>query len=147
MNHAQRLLVIATLLGLGLVLMVTMLHLGISGGSEILPIMEVPDPRYPSQPDTWAIRTRGNIAVVPGVLLGIVAPLCLFALAAYVALGEGYLISALRGWSDQPEETLKRAQDLATTAIAASARWECRNGSSAARFWMPEETDTATVST
>jgi adenylate cyclase len=38
--------------------------------------------------------------------------------AAYVALGEGYLISALRGWSDQLEETLKKAQNLATTAIA-----------------------------
>jgi TolB-like protein/class 3 adenylate cyclase/cytochrome c-type biogenesis protein CcmH/NrfG len=38
--------------------------------------------------------------------------------AAYVGLGESYLISALRGWSDQPEETLKRAENLATTAIA-----------------------------
>jgi TolB-like protein/class 3 adenylate cyclase/cytochrome c-type biogenesis protein CcmH/NrfG len=38
--------------------------------------------------------------------------------SAYVGLGESYLISALRGWSDQPEDTLKRAQNLATTAIA-----------------------------
>jgi class 3 adenylate cyclase/TolB-like protein/cytochrome c-type biogenesis protein CcmH/NrfG len=39
-------------------------------------------------------------------------------ISAYIGLGESYLISALRGWSDQPEETLKRAQSLATTAIA-----------------------------
>jgi tetratricopeptide (TPR) repeat protein len=37
--------------------------------------------------------------------------------AAYVGLGEGYLRSVLRGWTDQPVETLKRVQNLATTAI------------------------------
>jgi TolB-like protein/class 3 adenylate cyclase/cytochrome c-type biogenesis protein CcmH/NrfG len=37
--------------------------------------------------------------------------------AAYVGLGEGYLLSVLRGWTDQPVETLKRVQNLATTAI------------------------------
>jgi adenylate cyclase len=37
--------------------------------------------------------------------------------AAYVGLGQGYLLSVLRGWTDQPVETLKRVQNLATTAI------------------------------
>ena len=37
--------------------------------------------------------------------------------AAYVGLGESYLIAVLRGWNDQPEETLKRVQNLATSAI------------------------------
>jgi adenylate cyclase len=38
---------------------------------------------------------------------------------AYVGLGESYLQSVLQGWTDQPVETLKKAQDLATTAISA----------------------------
>src|SRR5262249_31571800 len=37
--------------------------------------------------------------------------------AAYVGLGHTYLLSFLLGWTDQPVETVKRIQDLATTAI------------------------------
>jgi adenylate cyclase len=37
--------------------------------------------------------------------------------AAYVGLGGTYLRSLILGWTDQPVETLKRVQDLATTAI------------------------------
>jgi adenylate cyclase len=37
--------------------------------------------------------------------------------AAYVGLGGTYLRSLILGWTDQPVETLKRVQNLATTAI------------------------------
>jgi class 3 adenylate cyclase/TolB-like protein/Tfp pilus assembly protein PilF len=37
--------------------------------------------------------------------------------AAYVGLGYAYQTSFVRGWTDQPIETLKRVQNLATTAI------------------------------
>src|SRR5206468_2493495 len=37
--------------------------------------------------------------------------------AAYVGLGHTYLLSFALGWTDQPVETLKRIQNLASTAI------------------------------
>jgi adenylate cyclase len=37
--------------------------------------------------------------------------------AAYVGLGESYLFAVLRGWNDQPNESLIKAQNLATAAI------------------------------
>ena len=41
--------------------------------------------------------------------------------AAYVGLGNAYRLSFILGWTDQPVETLKRIQNLATTAIGLDA--------------------------
>ena len=41
--------------------------------------------------------------------------------AAYVGLGNAYQLSFILGWTDQPVETLKRIQNLATTAIGLDA--------------------------
>ena len=41
--------------------------------------------------------------------------------AAYVALGNAYQRSFVLGWTDQPVETLKRIENLATTAIGLDA--------------------------
>ena len=85
MNDAQRKLLIASLIIVGLVLAYIMLDWRTQwGGSfSIVVLYEAQNPTYASLVDRWGIYTNGVI----GVLLGVVAPLCLFALAAYMALG------------------------------------------------------------
>jgi hypothetical protein len=87
MNNTQRRLVIAALVVIGLVLAFIFLDWGRIAGvsySRILVFYERPNPYFPNLLDPIGIYTRYGVA---GILLGVVAPLCLFAAAAFVALG------------------------------------------------------------
>ena len=91
MNHTQRLLVIASLIVIGLVLASVFLDWGdqyqysfAQTAIKIFGFYEGPTPGYRNLTSEYGIYTRYGIA---GILLGVVAPLCLFAAAAFVALG------------------------------------------------------------
>ena len=91
MNDSQRSLVVGALVLVGLVLAFVMLewkaHLEHPGG-DIVPIITFYDeynPRFPSLLYRRGLYTSRGI---PGVLLGLVVPICLFAAAAYTALGK-----------------------------------------------------------
>ena len=86
MNNGQRLLVAAALVVRGLVLAIIVLDWGEIQrlNTSILVFYERPDPRYPDFPDPIGISTRYGVV---GILLGVVAPLGLWAAAAFVALG------------------------------------------------------------
>jgi hypothetical protein len=52
--------------------------------TKIFVFYEAPHPRYRSLTNEYGIYTRFGIA---GILLGVVSPLCLFAVAAFIARG------------------------------------------------------------
>jgi hypothetical protein len=87
MNNNQRLFVIAALILIGVVLSFVILD-GQDlyfDSSTVVILYERPNPLHPSVTDKIGIFTRyGKIA---GVLLGVIAPLCLFAMAGFIALG------------------------------------------------------------
>jgi hypothetical protein len=87
-NTSQRLLVIAALVVIGLALAFLILEWGdgrrFLGETRIL-VYERQNAEHPSLTDYVGLYTRyGGVA---GVLLGVIAPLCLFATAAFIALG------------------------------------------------------------
>jgi hypothetical protein len=91
MNYAQRFLVIASLVVIGLVLAFVFLSWGEGafsswGGDRIAIVIFYQDPQHSKSffGSGYGIYTTKGIA---GVMLGLVAPLCLFAAAAFVALG------------------------------------------------------------
>jgi hypothetical protein len=88
MNYAQRLLLIAFLVGVGVVLAFVFLHWGEGAfsnlaGNRIATLVLREDKGSFFGSGYGLYTTQG----VPGVLLGLIAPLCLFAVAAFVALG------------------------------------------------------------
>jgi hypothetical protein len=91
LSDSQRSLLIGALVLVGLVLAFVMLEWGTElerPGGDTVPIVTFYDeynPRYPSPIYRRGIYTRRGI---PGVLLGLVAPISLFAAAAYIALGK-----------------------------------------------------------
>jgi hypothetical protein len=88
MNYAQRLLLIAALVGVGVVLAIVFLHWGegafnsMSGNRIAIFVLRQGDPDSIFGSGYGLYTMQG----IPGVLLGLVAPLCLFAAAAFVAL-------------------------------------------------------------
>jgi hypothetical protein len=87
-NHAQRLLVIATLVVIGLVLAFVFLNWGEGASSSLggdrIAILVLREDRNSVFGSGYGLYTTKGI---PGVILGLVAPLCLLAAAAFVALG------------------------------------------------------------
>jgi len=88
MNHSQRLLLIAFLVGVGVVLAYVFLNWG-EGAFSIehrIAILVLHQGHYANLlgQSGYGLYTDEGI---PGVLLGLIAPLCLFAAAAFVALG------------------------------------------------------------
>ena len=91
MNQAQRLLVVASLVLVGLVLAYVFLSWGEGafssmGGDRIAIYVAYQDPQSRG---SWIGSGYGLYTTngIPGVILGLVAPICLFAAAAFVALG------------------------------------------------------------
>src|ERR1700694_214969 len=87
MNTSQRLLVIAALFFIVFALAFLILEWddGHRGLAHILTFYDRQNPDYPRLTDQVGIYTRyGGVA---GTLLGVIAPLCLFATAAFIALG------------------------------------------------------------
>jgi len=86
-NHAQRLLVICTLVAVGLVLAFVFLDWGEGAFSSLgggrIALLVLREDRGSFIGSGYGLYTTKGI---PGVILGLVAPLCLFA-AAYIALG------------------------------------------------------------
>jgi hypothetical protein len=87
-NNAQRLLVIATLMVISLVLAFVFLNWGegafSSLGGDRIAILVLREDRNSVFGSGYGLYTTKGI---PGVILGLVAPLCLLAAAAFVALG------------------------------------------------------------
>jgi hypothetical protein len=85
MTEAQHKVVIASLVLIGLVLAYVMLdwtsQFGHDDWTPILIIYETYDPLF--HVARWGLYTRYGVI---GVILGVVVPLCLFAVASYVAL-------------------------------------------------------------
>ena len=85
MTDAQAKLVIAVLIGIGLILAYLMLdwtsQLGHEGWTPVVILYEDLDPL--SHIEQWGLYTRHGAT---GVILGMVVPLCLFAAAAYIAV-------------------------------------------------------------
>jgi hypothetical protein len=88
MTEAQHKVVIASLVVIGLVLAYVMLdwtsQFGHGDWTPILIIYETYDPLF--RVARWGLYTRYGVL---GVILGVVVPLCLFALAACMALWLG----------------------------------------------------------
>jgi len=89
MTDAQRKLIIASLFVIGLMLASLMLEWGTQWEADasrvpILVFYEAPDPKYSNITNEWGIYTGHG---VPGVLLGVIAPLFLFAVGVFIALG------------------------------------------------------------
>jgi hypothetical protein len=91
MNYGQRFLVIGSLVVIGLVLAFVFLSWGEGafsslGGDRIAIVVFYQDPQYRNSfiGSGYGIYTTHGIT---GVILGLVAPLCFFAAAAFVALG------------------------------------------------------------
>jgi hypothetical protein len=89
MNYAQRFLVIASLVGVGLALAFVFLDWGEGafsslGGGRIAIVVLYRDPTPSMFGSGYGLYTMHGVA---GVLLGLIAPLCLFAVALFVALG------------------------------------------------------------
>jgi hypothetical protein len=91
MNYAQRLLVIVTLVVIGLVLAFVFLNWGEGafsnlGGNRIAIVVF-----YQASQDRDSMFGSGygiyTMKGIPGIILGLIIPLCLFAAAAFVALG------------------------------------------------------------
>jgi hypothetical protein len=89
MNRAQRNLVIYALIGIGLVLSVLFLHWDdgiIFSGTPVFVLHKVRETFSNGQyvDRYWGVYTRFGTV---GILLGVIAPLCLFVAAAFVGLG------------------------------------------------------------
>jgi NADH:ubiquinone oxidoreductase subunit 4 (subunit M) len=89
MNNAQRLSVIIALVVIGFVLAWLMLDWqnGYGGGTRILIFYEEKHPVYPNLTAYYGIYAVDGVSYVAAVLLGMVLPLCLFAVAAFLAFG------------------------------------------------------------
>lgn len=87
MNHAQRLLVIAVLIAIGFTLAFIFLDLGYGAytiaGSGQIAILTLSSDATSQFRNGYGLYTQLGI---PGVLLGLITPICLFAAAAFVAL-------------------------------------------------------------
>jgi hypothetical protein len=84
MSDSQRLLVIAALVVIGVVLAFQMLEWSSGGNTRIIVFYEKPYPLYPSVTLYMGIYTKYGLA---GILLGVIAPICFFAVAGFIALG------------------------------------------------------------
>ena len=89
MNYAQRMLLISFLVGVGIVLAFVFLHWGEGAfsniaGSRIAIVVLYQENKGSVFGSGYGLYTTQGI---PGVLLGLIAPLCLLAAAAFVALG------------------------------------------------------------
>jgi hypothetical protein len=88
MNHAQRLLVIVLLIVIGAVLAFVFLSWGegafSSMGGDRIAILVLSQDRKSFIGNGYGLYTTNGI---PGILLGLIAPICLFAGAAFVLLG------------------------------------------------------------
>lgn len=89
MNHAQRLLLIVLLVGIGVILAFVFLHWGEGAfsnlrGDRIAILVLYEENKNSLFGSGYGLYTTQGI---PGVLLGLIAPLCLFAGAAFIALG------------------------------------------------------------
>jgi hypothetical protein len=83
MNASQRLLLIAALVAIGLVLAFVTLdwNEGWRGGTKVFVFYEKPLGMTSQQ---WGLYTQFGVG---GIILGVATPLCLFAMAAFIALG------------------------------------------------------------
>jgi len=86
MTDAQRNIVVASLIIIGLVLPFVMLEWRTQYGTPTpTPVLRFYDTQLADQRVLrWGIYTRHGI---PGILLGVIAPIGLFALAAFVTVG------------------------------------------------------------
>jgi hypothetical protein len=87
MNDRQRKLVIGALIVIGFALAFVMLQWSSQFGYRLtaaLVLYRSIDPKYPSVIEEWGIYTPYGVV---GLVLGVVAPLCLFAAAAFIAFG------------------------------------------------------------
>ncbi len=89
MNHAQRLLIIALLVLIGAILAFVFLNWGEGafnsmGGDRIAILVLRAGDKNSMFGSGYGLYTMKGTA---GVLLGLIAPVCLFAAAAFVALG------------------------------------------------------------
>lgn len=89
MNVAQRRLLIICLAGLGVILALIFLHFGEGAfdsraGNRIAILVLFGADKSSLFGSAFGVYTTEGI---PGVLLGLIVPLCLFAAAAFVALG------------------------------------------------------------
>jgi hypothetical protein len=89
MNKAQHILVIIALVVIGVVLAFLLLSWGdrYGGGHTVLVFYEAPIPQYPNLTGRYGIYAAYEIPAIVGILFGIVLPLCLFAVAAFLAFG------------------------------------------------------------
>lgn len=87
MNRNQRMVVATALCVIATVLAFTFLvwsHGHISNAAKFVVFYTNTDPSYPGLVNYWGIYIRHGLA---GYLLGLIAPVCLLAVAAFVALG------------------------------------------------------------
>ena len=89
MTDAQRKQIVAALFVIGLMLAAIMLEWGTQweGDAARVPILvfyEAPNPKHSNLTNEWGIYTNHGVS---GVLLGVIAPLFLFAVGAFLALG------------------------------------------------------------
>jgi hypothetical protein len=88
MTKPQRLLIVASLVVVGLVLAFLMLGWGSQydflRATRVFVLYERQNVRYRNLSDEMGIYTEYGIV---GILLGVIAPLCLFAAAGFVYLG------------------------------------------------------------
>jgi hypothetical protein len=84
MNAKQRIVVIVALVVIAAVLASTMLEwsAGTFGSTKIFVFYSKPNPEYRSIADHWGIYTAYGVT---GILAGLVAPLILLSVAAFVA--------------------------------------------------------------
>jgi WD40 repeat protein len=89
MNYAQRLLLVAALVVIGIVLAVLMLHWGTDcwGCQSILVFYERPNPRYTGLTEKVGIYSASQISPLLAILFGVVLPLCLFTASGFLAFG------------------------------------------------------------
>jgi len=88
MTDAQRKLIVASFFVIGLMLAFIMLEWGTQreGDAARVPILvfyEAPNPKFSNLTNEWGIYTYHGVS---GVLLGVIAPLFLFAVGAFLAL-------------------------------------------------------------
>ena len=89
MNPAQRIVVVTTLLAVGAALALVFLEFGEGafsnvGGDRIAILVLSGQDRDPMFGSGYGLYTMKGI---PGILLGLIAPMCLLASAAFIAFG------------------------------------------------------------
>lgn len=87
MNTNQRILVISALCVIAAALSFTMLEWGDGWAAltKVVVFYETKAAGYQHVYNRWGLYTRHG---VPGILFGVAVPLCLVAVAAYIALGK-----------------------------------------------------------